>query len=199
LLKTDIASLYAYAYFGRPFWNYGDSMYGRYWETPILEASDTTPFLFDSVTGKNLYCYSLIVPPNKATYEHMQSVMKGDLRNYFGYKVDVEVRNMPYWSLTVREEFKGKLQTKGRPTTFNATPYSGIEGENIQIGRLLSFIAIYNQMEPPFVDETGIDSNIDITLNSMATDLPEIKQELNRNGLLLLKKERPMKVIVIRD
>ena len=48
------------------------------------------------------------------------------------------------------------------------------------------------------LNETGIQGNIDITMDALLTDRNQVIRELRKNGLDLVKGTRVMKVLVIR-
>jgi hypothetical protein len=64
---------------------------------------------------------------------------------------------------------------------------------------LIPLIWGFHQEQPPFLDETGISGNIDLTLDCILSNWKELKHELNRNGLDLVPGKAMMKVIIIRD
>src|SRR5690606_11856200 len=70
-INISLKNLYKIAYGDtiRPYPDIYDwkNNYGKWWYTPILEVKDSTPFKFDSETGKGIYCYELIVPNDKIT------------------------------------------------------------------------------------------------------------------------------------
>ncbi len=176
--------------------------YGRFWKFPIIESTDSSRFVYDFITGQNLYNYSLIVPPGRANCREMQEIMKRDLKNYFDHDVLVENRKMPCWKLVATDQAKQKLLAKKnrRQRKGNKLPYQ--LGEIIidkPISSLICAIWYFHQSEPPIFDETGINGNIDLHFEAIMTDLEDIKKVLRKNGLDLVKGEKEMKVLVIRD
>ena len=194
--------LYNYAYMGQNRWSlFRDSLYGKVSLTPVLEISDPTPFDFDfgKKAIKGLYNYSLSVPISKATPQFMMEMMQGELKSYFGYDASIEIRKMPCWKLIATENAKQNLKTKGGAILHSEFLPTGISLKNVPINEILMEISTYHQTEPPFIDETDITTNIDISIDALLTDLHDIKEALIRIGLDLVKTEKEMKVIVIRD
>jgi thiol-disulfide isomerase/thioredoxin len=199
-LKTDANYLYMYAYIGKYKIRSGDSLYGKVWGTPIIEAAVRDVFNSDwnNLTGRNVYSFSLTVPNDKATKRFLMNVLQRELLNYFGYTATIEVRKMPYWKLIVSDSTRSKLKTKGGPF-YSKNTATGFEERNIKTQFLLDEIAYFHPNEPPLLDETAISTNIDITLDCLATNFDDIKTALALQGLQLVKSERDMHVLVIRD
>jgi uncharacterized protein (TIGR03435 family) len=162
----------------------------------------------DRATGKNLYCYSMKVPSEKATATYMMQVMQSDLKNYFGYDVTIETRKMPYWRLIATEEARKNLITKGGPmiVSNNGRPWQENHFKNYPMNKLILAVEYYSGVtrddfpsHGPLIDETGITSNIDIDLDWAKGDLDTVKKALQKNGLDLVPGMREMKCIVVRD
>jgi hypothetical protein len=173
--------------------------YGKYWVRPLLEMKDTSAFDFDYSTGKNLYCYNLTVPYERANSTYMQSVMQRDLKNYFGFAVKVQDRVMPCLFLVATDEARRKLGTKGGVPAIagDGITYQVLVNQPISV--LISVIWGQNQDEPPIIDQTGIKDNIDITIDAFMGDMSELKRALQKQGLDLIRREKEMKVIIISD
>jgi thiol-disulfide isomerase/thioredoxin len=175
------------------------SSYGEYWIKPILEVKDSSAFEYDFKTGRGIYSYSLIVPKGKASAQFMQRTMQRDLEDYFGFAANIEKRKMPYWRLIViNQKAKNDLTTKGG-NSVDKTTHFAIHYKNMPVKALIWQLWGHNQDSPPFVDETGIAGNIDIDFDANLMNFDEFKKGLNKCGLDLIKGEREMKVIVIRD
>jgi hypothetical protein len=173
--------------------------YGKYWVRPILEMKDTSAFNFDYSTGKNLYCYNLTVPYERANCTYMQTVMQRDLKNYFGFTVKVENRIMPCLFLEATDEGRRKLVTKGGVPAITGDGITFQKLVNEPISLLISIIWGQNQDEPPIIDKTGITGNIDITIDAFMGDMSDLKRALQKQGLDLIRREKEMKTIVISD
>ena len=110
----------------------------------------------------------------------------------------MESRDVPCWTLILRQDTTVSLKSTGQAKKQPNTPFE-IHIVNGSLKDMLLCIASYHQDEMPFIDETGIDYPVDIQIDALLNDLPEVQQALRRNGLELIKKKRPMKVIVVRD
>ena len=197
-LGANLERLYNYAYIGKDGWAWNDSLYGQVYPIPILETRDSLLFRHDMNTGKGIYCYSLTLPSSKSTQNDLMKVMQNDLKNYFDFNVSVETRFMPYWKLVATDEAKRKLKTIGGPKLRHQNS-DGLTLKNVPINELIAALWSYNQRSFPFLDETTITDNIDLTVNALLTDFCDFKRTLNENGLDLILSKKPMKVIIIGD
>lgn len=198
LLGVPLRDLYKFAWFGRDGWGFSDTAwYGRYFEEPVIETRDSDLFKFQyGPVYKNIFCYSLIVPKEQGTASRMQQVMQGDLKNYFGFDVSIETRRCPCWKLVATDEARAKLRTAGgKPNRItDLVPRAKYRLENVPVRRIFWLVG---RLGGPILDETGIQSNIDITMECVTND--DIIRSLHENGLSLMPTEREMKVLVIRD
>lgn len=208
VLGVNINSLYRYAYLGKIGGaSFRDSLYGKLWPANVLEIGDTSIFKITKrnvlVTGENFYCYSLSLPPAKYNRENLMSAMQRDLKNYFGFNAGFEIRKMPYWKLVATETAKLSLKTKGGvpfSTPYNHDYHDSVVIRNLPISFLITRVLPVNTSTMPFIDETGIYFNIDITLNYWGTPgLDVLREALRAKGLDLIRGEKEMKVLVIKE
>lgn len=201
-LGVNLTSLFRAAYIGKTFGiSMNDSMYGKVWPTPVLEVKDTSLFEPDYGAGKNLYCYSLVVPSSKAEKWGMMHMMQNDLKSYFAYEVSFELRMMPYWRLIASDSARDKIITKGGPTSSsnNNRPYQEVSFKNMPISDFLRAVEFFAGVHQPILNETNIVDNIDITVDWFKDDLKSVQEALKKNGLDLIPGRKEMKVLVIRD
>lgn len=203
VIGRELGDLYRIAYFGKTYrWHYGDSANGNYHYSPILEIKDKSKFESDYSLGKNLFCYSQILPQERRNPREMREVLKRDLKNFLGYDVTIEYREMPYLSLTLSRDARSALITKGGDRKKSTSSLTHINSINRPISDVLTFLS-YNlglvETDRPIVDETGMEGNIDIQFNAIMTDLDDVKRALREKGLLLVEKKKRMKCIVIRE
>lgn len=198
----ELADLYRMAYFGRTYaWSVDDTLaYGNFHYGLLLELQDKSKFESNYEVGKNLFCYSLIMP-KKRTSEQIMALMQRDLKNFFGYDVSVEEREMPYLALVATDKAKENLPNIGeRGKSFN--DMISIQLVNVPMRSVVIAASIYTNLvikDLPLIDETGIKDNIDISFHAMLTDFDDIKRALHQQGLNIVEKKKPMKVIVIKD
>ena len=202
-------------------WNpYFKTTYGESWHTPLLEVEHPEKVGAavwrdrNSKSMEDKYHYSVQVPEEKASAAFVQQVMQRDLKNYFGYDVVVEKREMPYWKLTASSKAKKllKTSTQGEKYRIMNNGEGSYSFKNAEMKDLIYILGSnfgyrgydYFLLPPedhaPFIDETGIDFGIDFELSAQARDSFEVfKDYLESLGLHLQKSLKPMKVIVIRD
>jgi thiol-disulfide isomerase/thioredoxin len=204
LIGRSLPEIYRIAYFGLPYWSaYNEKEISEnYSIKPVLEIKDSSKFDFDYSLGRNLYCYSQVLPEDKRTPNQMREVMKRDLKNAFDYDVTVEIRSMPYLALVASDEAKIKLKNQNKKGESNES-IAHLNYINRPIKNLINTISyncdlIYDK-NLPLIDETGIEENIDISLNAVMTDLDDVKRALKEQGLEIVQKMKDMKCIVIRD
>lgn len=196
-IGIPLVYLYNFAYFPRDRWNSVDTeMYGNYFSQPIIETADSEIFHYDfEVPTKNVFCYSLIMPGEKATKQRMQQMMQRDLQNYFGFAVSIETRKFPCWKLVATDDARAKLRTAGGISELiELIPRAEYKLQNLPVKRLFRIIG---RLGDPILDETGIDGNIDITIDCV--DSEDMLRSLKENGLSLVPATKEMKVLVIRD
>lgn len=200
-----VEALYYFAYmdtlypFPTPYYEETRDNYGEYWMSPVIEVSDSSKLTWKIGSEKNIYCYSLIVPKEKATTRHLKQTMQKDLTNYFGYVAEVQTRVMPCWYLTATDQARTKLRTNGIDSVYKDNGYAGFEFRDVPVKEIIVRLYRAQQLGPPFIDATGINGNIDITIDADLSDINEFKSALKKQGLELVYGKKEMKVVVIKD
>jgi len=200
VLGAPLEWLYNYAYFGQARWFYSDTaQYGKNYIHPVLEISDSSMFDYSFKFSKNIYSYSVIMPPKVCSERSMKKALLQDLETYFGFESNVEIRKCPCWKLIAQKGAKEKLETKGKRPYYRRLFYGGgFTARCYSFKKLVTWI-MANQQENVIIDETKISGNIDITLDCIPTDFQDLQNALHSNGLDLVLSEIPMSVVVIRD
>jgi thiol-disulfide isomerase/thioredoxin len=203
ILGINLFGLYECAFIGRAnigeHWAPDDSLYGVFYPRPLLEVRDSALFNFDAGIGKNLFCYSLTIPSENSDKRFMMRAMQSDLQTYFPYTAAIKTRELPCWKLVVIDEPKVRQSGK-HPADFEQDlPGDGFV-RNYKIKDLIrQLYYLSGQLEPPFIDETGITGKIDITFLNQPNNINDIRQALNSSGLDLVLDKKAMKVIIIQD
>lgn len=199
LIGATVPELYRFAYFGKGEWATSDtSMLGKYFHDPLLEIKDTSLFQYDYATAKNIFSYSQIFPQTQMNKSHILKTMQRDLQTYFSYEASVEMRKMPYWKLIQINPQDSSLKTKGGTRKIQSN-FSNFEATNISVWLLIDDIRHYLGLSQYILDGTNISYNIDIDFEAAKTDFDDVRKALQKNGLDLVKGEKEMKVLVIRD
>jgi uncharacterized protein (TIGR03435 family) len=203
---VPLYALYNFAYLGKWDWDSGDTILnGKFLPKPILEIKDSSLFQFDYTVdaGRGTYNYNLTIPAPEVTKNNLMSIMQKDLKTVFKYEVSIENRKTPVWKLVARPGVIEKLKTNGNKKS--ATPGTHVAGftlinwpSEILIAEL-SFYLGERYSGEVFVDETGLTGNIDFTIEADMTNLEDIRKQLQKQGLDLVKGEKEMKALVIRD
>jgi len=196
-LGVNLRQLFLYAYFGRWLWYPNDTMfYGKYSKNVVLEVKDSSIFQF-SANGENIFCYSLILPPEKGTSENLQKAMQRDLESYFGFKASIQIRKVRCWRLVASDSAAKKLSTKGgKLRREEIIPHVSYKYINIPMKDFVQYLLQFTKNEI-IIDETGISNNIDITTDCM--DFDSMKAFLPKYGLRLILGDKEMNVLVVRD
>ncbi|MDO5987524.1 TlpA disulfide reductase family protein [Flavivirga amylovorans] len=199
----------------------GGTVYGEIWHTPILEVEN--PKLVGETIWKNRkfksadnkYHYSIQVPKEQANVKFLQQTMQNDLKNYFGYDVSVQIREMPCWKIKIKDKaiVRQNLRTKTIGQNWRYDYKDGEINYNNTTIESLVYVLAFNfgyrtsdyglidlEDQAPFIDETGIDYEIDLFIPKQAkTSFQAFNTYLESIGLYLEKSTKHMKVIVIRD
>ncbi len=187
-----LEGLYRYAYFGTGFWDYGDSLDGKAWLYPLLKG--------DSVFfSPQKYCFSASY--TGANPPDLRSVLKSNLEEYFGYKGEIVRRSMPYYSVTVVPDKMEALRTRGEKKVWRNN-HARIYLRNVPIDLLVERIAYYNytgenRQDIPFINETGIDFNVDVSFDAILTVRDEFFAALRKIGIIVELKSRTMDVLIL--
>jgi thiol-disulfide isomerase/thioredoxin len=203
-LGVDISTLYQIAYIGQNEIKPSDTtLYGKFWPHPILAVRDSSILKEDpEITDFNRYCYSLILPPLKSTKNYMMQIMQSDLKNYFGYDVLIETQKMPYWRVTVYNQKKfNSLITKGSPSVIKSD-WTFYSGQNVPLDTFIKLTGFYSGLDntgTPVLNETGYKGNIDIDVQWARNSFDVVKKALRQNGMDLVRGEKEMLCVVIRD
>lgn len=203
VLGADVKELYRIAYFGRQFpWDPVDTaMNARVKYSLRFEVSDTSNITGDFLSGKNLYCYSQVLPAQQRTVQNKMETMQHDLKSFFGYDASVEIRMEPCLKLVASPGVAERLKTKGKVKHY-ADAIEGGTFRNLSITSFCSLISMANRLvrdDRPIINATGIKTNIDIDFWAVMIDLNDVRRELRRHGFDLVETTAPMKVLVLRD
>lgn len=193
-LGVTMADLYRYAYFGKARWNIHDSMYGEYALTPLF----TTDRVPDSPAIAKRYCYSFKSPEVVGDEDLLQRALRNDLATFFGYEVMLTRLKMPCWKLLVLPGLREKLRTKFTEQRIETT-YAGMDFQNVPVTVVLENLNYLRTDDYPYINETGINFNIDLSLEGMMTDPRELHKALRNAGLALVEGEKEMWVLVLSD
>lgn len=211
-LGYDLKSLYKIAYTGKLDWFYRDTNhYGKYYPEPLLELRDSSLFVRDTLYDRGyLHQYSYAYfkpgspsPSDLSDNENIRQRMQLDLDDAFGFQSAIEVRMMPCLRLkATSDSTKVKLKSARDKKDFQfLNGYrQGFRANKMPMDKFIGLLPhVVNDFPKnlQIVDDTGILTEIDITVNAIYFD--ELREALLGNGLSLEPSEQEMKVIIIRD
>lgn len=196
--------------------------YGKFWYRPLLELQDSSAFEANYKSPDNRYNYILKVEHGKGTAKRLQQELQNALRAAFGYSVTVEKRMMPCWELNATDVARKLLPTKSKSFRMYADSQGNARFEYGEIRDIIfqleikygyGFGAMTHQsnLQPPFIDRTGIKGKIDYTFAARFVQAMSDAKESGRQypfeeymkmlkdlGLELSRSYKPMNVVVIR-
>lgn len=200
-----LTDLYKLAYLGRVYnveGCYEDEIYTKI----IYELQDTTKFTDVSYIypRKNMFWYSLKVPPRLASPNSLMHIMQNGLKNYFGYNARVETRILPYWSVRLSDKNNHNLRSTGKPSIILGDWHTKIGAHNVTVKRYLA--SIFHMIAPalgrvaPIIDETNMENPIDVTLMDVdLDDFEAVRKTLKKQGFNIEKSKKEFKVLVIAE
>lgn len=200
---ATLTLLYQYAYHGQGwFYMMDTAYYGKVHEIPIIAVSDASAFAADFNTGEGYYNYFLKLPLDKLTKSEIMHEMQTMLEKNFGFHATVEIRDMPVWSLEIKNDRYKRLRTNGgEPKFFGINSVAGVRVRNYLMSDFVRLVTanLPNERRIPYIDNTGIDFRIDANIQTDMTDFESIQEALGRCGLELRRRTKAMNVLVIRD
>lgn len=159
----------------------------------------------------NLFNYEIIFPEKYkgADLKHMKEpdylklrklgdqIMKNDLDKYFGYKTNIERRQMNV--LTIRIVDSTKLISPSLVEKTKVIP--GNLGISIKNEKYQIFLRMIKQSLQKYhiVDLTNYNGNLNFDVKAKLNDIPALSAELIKYGLLLKEEERETNVLVITN
>lgn len=199
--RKTLIGLYNIAFFGQERWQETDSLYSTAYPRPIVSEGDSSILSYDYGSNLGIYNYEL-KSPNKTKSAYRDALTK-DLELFTGYRAKIDVRAMPVYSLVASRGAKSHLKSKGGIPGFvyGEGPDGGAAGfsfQNYPISVLRNLIDFHFSNDGMvYLDETGIDFNVDITIDALAIDRTAFVRELKRNKLDLVLTKKMMRVIVL--
>jgi uncharacterized protein (TIGR03435 family) len=194
-VNLDLLTLFRLAWMSRSYWGLEDTFYAVYSHYPVIEVRDS---VHEKVVAALRYNYSLSVPKERATKEGLMLAMQHDLQDYFGYTARIETRQAPCWILTATDKAKKSLISSSSKTEF-LSEAGHFSGRKVSMKNLVWQILHYKPDYIPVIDETGITQKIDLDFYATMIDMEDVQKALSKQGLILEKSSKPMKVLIIRE
>lgn len=203
--RIPLYYLYNLAYTGFPVWMIPrDSLYHEFALRPIIATKDSALFQFNYESGAGYYDYQLTLSKKGLVEEEIKEHIQEQLKSIFGFKVTIEKRELPVWKLTASDNARKSLPNRDGKWLFTDRSASGgvagFKAKNMSMTFFLGLVKGYlDDHKYPYIDETGINEKIDITMDALMTDFDEVRAALKRNGLDLVLDKKLMNVIIISD
>lgn len=150
----------------------------------------------DTWAKSNLVCFESRWKETKdsVAFQYLQE----DVNKLFPYSVKVETREVFCYSLSLVSNYNFKTNTNEKKSiewiddTFSL--------KNMPVSVLIESLNGLNIFDSiPVIDETNADINIDLTLINAFSDIAILKKQLLQNGLVLERKNKILKMLVIRE
>lgn len=206
-LGNPLNSLFSLAYFGSTDWRLTDSLYGNAWPVPLvldgINPADAGQSVRRGVLpdGDQQWNYSFSTGDGSPARVLVGRALRAELEASFGYRGEIVTLPMPYWSIQRTPAWE-KLQQP--PAAEKDSMTGSINGVYVSgpIWRLVDYIRNYpgnTQAVPlPILDETGIKERHAFLLEVPMTNMENVQSGLPALGLALVKKEKLMRVLVLR-
>jgi thiol-disulfide isomerase/thioredoxin len=199
-MRMPLDYLYRFAFTGKSGWDHSSlPEYRSFKHFPVLEMSDSSNFSRDKP-----FVFKM-TSPKRLTVVEIRKLLANSLHEAFGYDVRIDSGLFLYWSVQLVQPKNSKLITKGGPTTFEQPNGKGmgIVSTNVSMESVMSWLWSYDQLSVhpltarPYIDETGLTKNIDITLDAYMEDFNQLRAALLKAGIQLKDAKKQMQCIVI--
>ncbi|MCL4638159.1 MAG: TlpA family protein disulfide reductase [Olivibacter sp.] len=144
---------------------------------------------------KNTYCYERIMPP--VSGRRILELMAVDIENFFDLTCTMEERTLSCW---VIERLSSKVKSTGDRQSYNNL-YEPTNGGKQMVNQPIKILvaALNHYWDNMVIDETNEGGNLDLKLPDDLRDIEGVQNALRKQGFLLRKDIRKMKVFVIAD
>lgn len=195
---ADLTNLFYYALTGCYNTSIDAQFRNEYYPTFIFETQDKKDFLGDKATGNRMYSYDLRVE-EKVTKNKLMAILYEDLKNCFGFQVEVEIRYLPCWNVSIKDDIQEKIKANTY-TSLKKVEIDRIILKNQPFEELINSLnSLFKKTQPPFNNLTNINYNIDFEIESLLLDFDNLKTQLEDFGVLLTKGVKEFKVIVVKS
>jgi thiol-disulfide isomerase/thioredoxin len=179
---------------------FGDSTGAVPYSRLVIESAHPEKYIapkgtdYEEWRNDNTFCYELTVPKDRA--RDLLKIMQDDLKRMFGANAYMEERTQKCLVLTAEKVTHMQADRSATPKKVYNT--GGCSVINQPFADLFEMIHHYNQ-DKILLDETGITDNVTVALQAQMNDIDALNESLKQYGLNLAYKDRPVKMLVIRD
>jgi len=192
LVSCSVMDIYRFAY---PFMaNFTPSQIVLEVTKPSRLSQDSSSYRWRK---QNVFNYESSFP-YCAQHKAME-ILRSDLDRYFGYGIIRTKKEIGCWILRATDTSKTTTFPKELKRETNLYDHSGlpIYFNNYPLPSLIHELdRRYNE---PFIDETGIDVPVTLSLPANLRDIAQLQSSLASQGLSLVKENRKIPVVIIKD
>jgi thiol-disulfide isomerase/thioredoxin len=188
IMGIDIKAMYRFAYFGLPYFAYGQPEYTKSFPTPLLHLKDTSMFCPDYRLRKNLFCFSTSISTGNLSMEQIQKRLQNELTSLFNLKAEVKKKKMPYLKL---------INVKSTNIGIDSTDKSLLKYKSIS-EFLYDFYMVNIDKQLLVISGVKIDKvNLYVPVNM--EDFNSVQRVLEKQGFKFIISTKEMSVIEIYD
>lgn len=191
VLNVTVADLYMYAFLEWAWWDTRDTVYGKIYPVPIVLGRET---YLDKLPRYNYSFSTTLLDSGNAL---LRKALRNDLATYFGYEAMVVNRLMPCWKIIAMPNAKERLKSRYQQTKYSGS-YTSINFQCVNISTVLDLLLLSKQDNYPYIDATGIDYPVDLSLETVIYDRESVINALRSIGLDLVLSEQPMQVLLLQ-
>lgn len=147
---------------------------------------------------ENTYSYQLILPQSNRQW--LFSTLSEDLQKLFPqYECKIEPRERLCWVLSINPKIE--IPVAEQVSGFARIEPKGYTMRNASIKAFLTDMNVLVHQNSPFpiINETNLNYNIDLDLESRLSDMETLARELESKGFSLKKENRKISVLVLKD
>lgn len=163
----------------------------------IIDSKVYNAFFINTGKEKKSYCYDLVTRP--VTNGKIMAAMQADLVRYFNVVACNENRPMDCYVLSANNDIHKSITKGGLPATDTDERSLKKYIRNSPVSELMSAMSIV--FDKPWVDETGLKQNIDISFpyDFFYYNLRQVKDFLLSYGLVLTEASRTIRLAVLKE
>lgn len=152
---------------------------------------------FEEWVEKNTYCYELVVPESRS--EEAFQLFRNEVQVLFPqYKAVIEEREVPILALERNGEPLKISSAEKYSKSYDGFTYQSSGGPPSLFVKVLNGTYL-THIGKVIVDMTGIDENIELTLEVKMSNVNELNAGLRSHGLELREKVARVPILVIKD
>jgi hypothetical protein len=154
---------------------------------------------YDDWAASHQYSYDLKLPVEKSN--QLYTTMQQDLDRFFGFQSRI-IKTSVHCLVLKRISATDQIHTRGGHSLTRISEQLDsltISNQSLQ-SSLIPILGLMNRnLSTPIIDGTFYKSNIDLNLIADLKDIASVNKELQRYGLSLVREDRILNMLMIRD